>query len=163
MITLPNICNGHPGNPYRRGRLSAVDLRVLTNVDQLLLIKQTLSTFFYKYGNLLTRSTVLSLPFQWVFPGNSNHADSLKSNVDAQTTYDPTYLISCEKNSWTLPDACIIKCFAAIINSVLLKASVFVQGSKKGSTIAKILAYYATEFIMALKFLWYEPQASIDS
>jgi hypothetical protein len=30
-----------PGNPYRRGRLSAVDLLVLTSLDQLLLILPT--------------------------------------------------------------------------------------------------------------------------
>ncbi len=33
------------GNPYLRGRLSTVDLRVLTSFDQLLLMTQVLLTF----------------------------------------------------------------------------------------------------------------------
>ncbi len=33
------------GNPYGRGRLSTVDLLVLTSLDQFFLIMQTLRTF----------------------------------------------------------------------------------------------------------------------
>jgi hypothetical protein len=34
-----------PGNPYRKGMLGTVDLLVLTSLDRLLLIMQTLFTF----------------------------------------------------------------------------------------------------------------------
>jgi hypothetical protein len=56
-----------PGNPYIRERLSTVDLLVLTSLDLLLLISRTLF-FFTKHGDLIRRSTVLSLPLQLVFP-----------------------------------------------------------------------------------------------
>ncbi len=50
-----------PGNPYLRRRLSTFDLLVLTILDQLLLILQTLFKFFTKQANFMRRSTVLSL------------------------------------------------------------------------------------------------------
>ncbi len=56
-----------PGNPYIRERLSTVDLLVLTSLDLLLLISRTLF-FFTKHGDLIRRSTVLSLPLRLVFP-----------------------------------------------------------------------------------------------
>ncbi len=40
------------GNPYLRGRLSTVDLLVLTNLVQLLWVQQTLFTFFCKTSYL---------------------------------------------------------------------------------------------------------------
>ncbi len=60
-----SICLLCPGNPYWRDRLSTDDLLVLTNLDELLLIMQTLFTFY----NSMRRSTELSLPLQLVFPG----------------------------------------------------------------------------------------------
>jgi len=39
-------CKYWPGNPYWRGRLGTVDLRVLNPLDHLLLMMQTLFTFF---------------------------------------------------------------------------------------------------------------------
>jgi hypothetical protein len=47
-----------PGKPYRRGKLSTVDLLVLPSLDQLLLIVQTLFTFFTKQATLMRRLTV---------------------------------------------------------------------------------------------------------
>jgi hypothetical protein len=44
------------------GKLSTVDLLILTSLDKLLLIMQAL-TFFRKQATLKRRSTVLSLPF----------------------------------------------------------------------------------------------------
>jgi hypothetical protein len=35
----------HPRNPYQSGKLSTVDLLVLTSLDELLLIMKKLSTF----------------------------------------------------------------------------------------------------------------------
>jgi hypothetical protein len=52
-----------------KGRLSAVELLVLTSLDQLLFILKILFTFFTKQATLMRRSTVLSLPLQLVFPG----------------------------------------------------------------------------------------------
>ncbi len=64
-----NLC-GHCSsarNPRWRGRLSTVDLLVLTSLDQLLLMMQTLFTFFTKQATLMRNLTMLSLPLQWVF------------------------------------------------------------------------------------------------
>ncbi len=52
------------GNPNWRGRLSTVDLLVLTNIDQVLLKLKTLFTFLLKQPILMRRSTALSLPLQ---------------------------------------------------------------------------------------------------
>ncbi len=54
--------------PYWRGQQSTVDLLVLTSLVQQFLIVQTLFTFLTKQATLMRRSTVLSLPFQLVFP-----------------------------------------------------------------------------------------------
>ncbi len=54
-----------PGKPYRRERLSTVDLLILV---QVLLYCNYYLTFFYKKASLMRRSTVLSLPLQLVFP-----------------------------------------------------------------------------------------------
>ncbi len=59
-----------PGNTYKEGMLITVDLLFLISLDQQLLIMRTLFTF-YKKATLIRSSTVLSLPFQLVFPGNS--------------------------------------------------------------------------------------------
>ncbi len=60
------------GNPYRKGRISTVDLLVLPNLDQLLLKMQTLLTFLHKHATLMRRSTVLSLPLQLAFPESND-------------------------------------------------------------------------------------------
>ncbi len=75
-----------PGNTKWRGRrLSTVDLFVLTSWDQLLL---KLKTFFLtKRATLMRRSTVLSLPLQLVFPGDSVYTCP-KSQITAQTLSD---------------------------------------------------------------------------
>jgi len=56
------------GNPYRRGRLSTVNLLGLTSSYEVLLIMRTLFTFFIIPATLMRRSTVLSLPLQLLFP-----------------------------------------------------------------------------------------------
>jgi hypothetical protein len=50
------------------GRLSTVDLLVLTSLDQVLLILANIISFFTKQATLLKSSNVLSLPIQLVFP-----------------------------------------------------------------------------------------------
>jgi hypothetical protein len=57
-----------PGKPYWRGRLSTVDLLVLTSLNQLLFTFKIFFTLFTKQGNLTRRWTVLSFPLQLVFP-----------------------------------------------------------------------------------------------
>ncbi len=61
--------SAHPGKSYWRGRLSTVDLLVLTSLDQLLLYWKLWFTFFTKQASLLRRSIVLILPPQLVFLG----------------------------------------------------------------------------------------------
>jgi hypothetical protein len=68
-IAIGKKCTGYAGNSYCRERLSTVDLRVLTSLDQLLLILQTLFPFFKTSATLIRRSTVLSLSLLLVFPG----------------------------------------------------------------------------------------------
>jgi hypothetical protein len=51
-----------PGNTIWRGRLSTVDLLVLTSLDELLFILKILLTFVTKHATLMRRSTVLNLP-----------------------------------------------------------------------------------------------------
>jgi hypothetical protein len=63
------------GNPYWKGRLSTVDLLVLTSLDQLLLILPILFSFFTNKATLMRRSTVLSLPLRLVFPVCLDGAD----------------------------------------------------------------------------------------
>ncbi len=62
-----------PEKPYWRERLSTVDLLLLTSSDQPLLKLKVLFTFVTKQAILKRRSTVQSLPFQFVFPGLSIH------------------------------------------------------------------------------------------
>jgi hypothetical protein len=50
------------------GRLSTVNLLVLTSLDQLIFIIKILFTFDTKQVILKRGSSVLSLPFQLVFP-----------------------------------------------------------------------------------------------
>ncbi len=56
-----------PGKSYWRGRLSTIDLLVLSGLDQLLFMLKILFTFFPKLLTLMWRSTVLILPPQSVF------------------------------------------------------------------------------------------------
>jgi hypothetical protein len=51
------------------GRISTVDLLVLTGLDQLIFKLNKIFTFVTKQATLMRRSTVLSLPLQLVFPG----------------------------------------------------------------------------------------------
>ena len=60
------------GKSYSRGRLSTVDLLVLTRLDELSFILRVLFTFSMKQTILMRRSTVLSLPTQLVFPALAN-------------------------------------------------------------------------------------------
>ena len=46
---------------------------------------------------------------------------------------------------------CIIKLFTAIVNSITLKASLFVKASKEWLIMAKALAYCTTKYITAVK------------
>ncbi len=55
------------GTPYKRGRLSTVDLLVLTCLYHRLFILKILFTFLTKQAFLMRRHTVLSLPLQLVF------------------------------------------------------------------------------------------------
>ncbi len=51
-----------PGKSYWGGRLSTVDLLVLTSLDQLIFIYKISFSFFIKQATLMRRSTVLILP-----------------------------------------------------------------------------------------------------
>ncbi len=61
-----------PGKPYWRGRISTIDLLVLTSLDQLLLILKILFIFFTKQASSMRRSTVLGPPLLWGFPVFTN-------------------------------------------------------------------------------------------
>ncbi len=54
--------------PLLKGMLSTVDLLVLTSLHKLLFILEKLFTFSTQQATLTRRSTVLSLPLQFVFP-----------------------------------------------------------------------------------------------
>ncbi len=60
------------------GRLSTVDLLVLTSLDKLLFQLKILLTFFTKQATSMRRSVVLSLPLQLVFTASIivNHTKS---------------------------------------------------------------------------------------
>jgi hypothetical protein len=52
----------HPsGIPYRRGRISTVNLRILTTSDELLLMLKNILFFNTKQAIIMRRSTVLHL------------------------------------------------------------------------------------------------------
>jgi hypothetical protein len=59
----------YQGTLTKVGRLSTIDLLVLTSLDQLICNLKILFTFFTQQPTLTRRSTVLSLPIQMVFPG----------------------------------------------------------------------------------------------
>jgi hypothetical protein len=61
--------NGETGKSYWGGRLSTVDLLVLTSLCQLVFILKILFSFFTKQATLMRSSTVLSLPLSLVFLG----------------------------------------------------------------------------------------------
>jgi hypothetical protein len=54
------------------GRLSTVDLFVLTSKDPFLLVTANIICSFTKQATLMRRPIVLSLPLQLVFPGSSS-------------------------------------------------------------------------------------------
>ncbi len=60
------------------GRLSIIDLFVLTSLDQLLLRMKNIIYFFTKQASLMRSSTVLSLYLPLVFPVLSCFFDSLE-------------------------------------------------------------------------------------
>ena len=60
--------NGETGKSYWGGRLSTVDLLVLTSLCQLVFILKILFSFFTKQATLMRSSTVLSLPPQFSIP-----------------------------------------------------------------------------------------------
>jgi hypothetical protein len=64
-------------NSYQTGRISTVDLLVLTSSDQLLLIMEPLFPCFTKQDTRMSRSTVLSLPLQLVFPASTQTGPGL--------------------------------------------------------------------------------------
>jgi hypothetical protein len=63
-VLLKSDLNVQPGNPYWRGRISTVNLFVLTSLYQLIFVLKILLTFFTKWAILKRRSTALSLPLQ---------------------------------------------------------------------------------------------------
>ncbi len=62
-----------PGKSCLRGRLSTLDLLVLSSLDQLIFMLK-IHKFFVKQASLMRRSTVLSLPPQLAFPGQTEVA-----------------------------------------------------------------------------------------
>ncbi len=62
-------CNSKAGNPYRSGRISTVDLLLLTSLDKLLFVLKILFSFFYKtsYSNEEV-NRIECAPLQLVFP-----------------------------------------------------------------------------------------------
>jgi hypothetical protein len=60
-----------PGKSYWRGRLSTVDLLVLTSLYWLIFFLKILFIGVSKQATLIRRSTVLSLPLQLGFPGEA--------------------------------------------------------------------------------------------
>ncbi len=58
--------------PLLKGRISTFDLVVLTRLDQLLSIFQTLFTFLQKQATIIRRSTLLSLSLQLAFLAETN-------------------------------------------------------------------------------------------
>ncbi len=63
-----------------KGRISTVDLLVLTSLNKLLLIMKILFMRFTKKTTLIRRSTVLGLPLQLAFPGAPDNFQSLFPN-----------------------------------------------------------------------------------
>ncbi len=64
MITLvPRAKWGQAGKSYRGGRISTVDLLVLSSLDQLIFYIENIIFIVTKQVVLMRRSTVLSLPF----------------------------------------------------------------------------------------------------
>jgi hypothetical protein len=55
--------------PLLKGKLSTIDLLVLTSFNELVFILRILFTLFTKQATLMRRSTILNLPLQLVFPG----------------------------------------------------------------------------------------------
>ncbi len=57
-----------PGKSYRVGRLSTVDILVLTRLDQLIFSIENIIFLFTKQATLMRRSTVQSLRPELAFP-----------------------------------------------------------------------------------------------
>jgi hypothetical protein len=70
MLLLAIIAD--TGKSYWRGRLSTVDLLVLSSLDQLLLKLKLLYAYLTKQATLMRRLTVLSLLPQLVFPADKS-------------------------------------------------------------------------------------------
>ncbi len=56
------------GKPNRSGRLSTVNLLVITSLDQLIFILQILFAFVTKHAAIMRRSTELNLPLSVSVP-----------------------------------------------------------------------------------------------
>ncbi len=78
--------NTPPGKPYWRGRLSTIDLLVLTSLDQVLLYCNYYLTFFTKHSTLMRRSTVLILPLKLIFP-DWTYSAHLKQSLSVWLRY----------------------------------------------------------------------------
>ncbi len=81
-----NVKNILARDSYWRGRLSTIDLLVLTSLDQLLFLLKILFSCFTKWANLMKRSMVLSLPAQLVFPALA---------LGNQLMWNPCEMIKC--------------------------------------------------------------------
>jgi len=96
-----------PGNPYRRGTLSTVDLLVLTILDQLFFIKTILFTIVKKQATLMRRSTVLSRPIHLVIPAIINKVALLPWQTNAVAEYFMD--LPCSKSTFPLSITSSIK------------------------------------------------------
>ena len=79
-----------PGKPYWRGRLSTVDLLILTSLDQLIFILKVFIGILKKQVTLMRRSNVQSHPFQLMFPGYSYNILLFKVVMDQYTSLGST-------------------------------------------------------------------------
>jgi hypothetical protein len=76
-----------PGNPYGGGRLSTIDLLVLTSLDLHVFELKILFIFMTKQATLMRRSTVLSLPPQKGFPDSNKQISGCKWYNRGQLLY----------------------------------------------------------------------------
>jgi hypothetical protein len=89
LILLGSL--GTSGKTNWRGRLSTVNLLVLSGLDQLLFILIILLTLFTKQATIIRRSTVLSLPLWLVLPGYAHNAIFTLAKVTRQCQDNNTW------------------------------------------------------------------------
>jgi hypothetical protein len=89
-IQTPLIFVGERRQPLVKGRLSTIDLLVLTGLDHLIFILKTLFTFVTKHATSIRRSIVLSLPSSVSVPWSVGHplglAPTILTNIDQPIT-----------------------------------------------------------------------------